>query len=443
MYSNFLSNYPFEQRDLTNAEQNSSVLAIASELLDDKKLDVIKLEKELCQNDVFVSQASPIFLEALSIASSKVLLSQCKTPVHVTIVWAMYGETDRMKTKGEHPHGEDALRVKIAQLNWLFESTEKNHSWSIIMCDDGCPQIPSSSQFATQIASQEGFNEQVNIIKLQDAIDYKTSVNPYFSKITSTSDSRKGGSILLGLWHAVHKESNNERPDREHVIVFSDGDLSANLGQIGKLVHPIINQNKCCAVGQRYGINGSILVKESGAMTEPKSTGSKPDKVIILFRHFARVSLIPSLSSVLDTQAGFKAFDARLLEKVIPEIQSFKELFDIELLIKTTQHAGIDALSAIPIVFTEDFALTNFPSIEPGEGHLNMINQIIDIYEQHVSTHTPADPGIIAFLKDLNLERYVKLIERLKSEDADDPTLFDRRWNLEQLKDAILEPASL
>ena len=432
MHSHFLSKYPKELRDLTNRTQNLTTLNIAIELLADKNLDVLQLEKELCQDHEFVSKASPVFLEALSIAASKVLLSKYESPFHVTIVWAMYGETDRMKTKDEHDHGEDALRMKIAQLNWLFEGMDKG-TWGIVMCDDGCPQIPSSSEFASQIVSEEELKDKVNVIRLQDAIDKKTPVNDHFSNMTSTADSRKGGSILLGLWHAINTHSDK---DAKHVVVFSDGDLSANLGQIGKLAYPILYQQKSSSVGQRYGLEGSILVKESGAMTEPESTGSKPDKVIILLRHFVRVALIPSLANVLDTQAGFKAFDALLLEKVIPKIQSFKELFDIELLIKIAQYEGMEAVATIPIVFTEDFALTNFPSVDPGEGHLNMINQIIAIYEQHVSDHTPADPEMLAFLKALNLENYINLIESLKLEDANDPTLFDRRWTLEQLKNA-------
>ena len=56
-----------------------------------------------------------------------------------------------------------------------------------------------------------------------------------------------------------------------------------------------------------------MLVRADGPVTEPHSTGDKPDKIIILFRHFVRALLIPSLAHVLDTQAGFKAFDATAL----------------------------------------------------------------------------------------------------------------------------------
>ena len=54
-----------------------------------------------------------------------------------------------------------------------------------------------------------------------------------------------------------------------------------------------------------------MLIRDDGPTTEPHSTGDKPDKIIILFRHYVRAMLIPALAHVVDTQAGFKAFDAR------------------------------------------------------------------------------------------------------------------------------------
>ncbi len=69
---------------------------------------------------------------------------------------------------------------------------------------------------------------------------------------------------------------------------------------------------------------------------------------------------------MLDTQAGFKAFDPAALGPVIRQMISFNETFDVELLIHLAQHYGPQALAVEPIVFTEDFAATTFPSVEPG-----------------------------------------------------------------------------
>lgn len=434
MKTHYLSKYPYQQRDLTSNEQNLSILTMATELLSDSSIDILELETELCQDAEFVSKANPLLLEAINIASSKHLLNQCVTPFHVTIVWAMYNETSRLKTKAENEHGEDALRVKMAQLNWLFKDLNPNCSWNIIACDDGCPETPSSSEFCNQIITEEGYQDRVQIIKLQDAIDNQTPVSPYFAQIKSTSDSRKGGSILLSMWHAIHRNQKELSDETKHVVVFTDADLSANLSQIGKLAYPIIQEQKSCTLGQRYGLKGSILVLENGAVTEPESTGKKTGKLLVLFRHFVRVCLIPSLAKILDTQAGFKAFDAQHLKKIIPNIQAFEELFDIDLLVNMVQNEGPDSLAIAPILFVEDFALTNFPSLKPGEGHLNMIQQIISTYERSVAQHTPADAAMLAFFKSLDLDRFVHLIAQLEAEDEGNPTLFDRRWTLEQLQ---------
>ena len=71
--------------------------------------------------------------------------------MHVSVVWAMYGETGRMVTRGEHPHGEDFVRVKARQLDWLTDGTAV--TWSVVAVDDGCPDMPSSAEVMRRILS--------------------------------------------------------------------------------------------------------------------------------------------------------------------------------------------------------------------------------------------------------------------------------------------------
>jgi hypothetical protein len=196
------------------------------------------------------------------------------------------------------------------------------------------------------------------------------------------------------------------------------------------------------ALGQRYGIDRAVLVRADGPVTEPHSTGDKPDKIIILFRHFVRALLIPPLAHVLDTQAGFKAFDGAVLDPVIREMTSFNETFDVELLIHLAQHYGPRALAVEPIVFTEDFAATKFPSVEPGPRHLAMVQQIVELYDRLVAPVAPVGgeaADLLSLIRALDLADYVTLIKHLGAEDRDDPTLFDRRWPVRHLRD-ILRP---
>ncbi len=150
--------------------------------------------------------------------------------------------------------------------------------------------------------------------------------------------------------------------------------------------------------------------------------------------------LIPSLARVLDTQAGFKVFDAAALSPVLQQMTSFNETFDVELLIHLAQRYGPDALAVEPIVFTEDFAATNFPSVDPGLRHLTMVRQIVELYDRLVAPVAPVTgeaADLLALIRSLDVDGYVTLIKHLGAEDRGDPTLFDRRWPVQHLRDLL------
>ncbi len=420
------------KRDLTDSQQNQAVLEAASLIAGGG--DVAEVERE---------HGAAVAAEAGAAARSRQRLAATAGPVHLSVVWAMYGETGRMVPRSEHPHGEDFLREKVRQLDWLAAARD-GVTWSILACDDGCPDVPSSAQLMARIAAAEGYpkdgHRSVRVIRLADVIAAATSISPAFDQLTSTDQSRKGGSILAAL-AAVVAEPQAPATAR-HVACYTDADLSANLAQLGSLAVPILSGEAgnpaVAGLGQRYGMDGAVLIKEQGPSREPSSTGDKPDKMIVLFRHFVRALLIPSLAHVLDTQAGFKAFDAHALGPVLAEMTSFNETFDVELLIHLAQHNGSAELAVEPIVFTEDFAATNFPSVDPGARHLAMIHQVADLYDRFVAPFAPAvgeAADLLALVRALDLPAYVRLIEGLKAEDDRDPTLFDRRWPVAHLRE--------
>ena len=421
-------------RDLTDSDQNQAVLDVASVLI----------EGGLAAERVADGYGPAVMAEAAAVARSRRRLADLAGPIHLTVVWAMYGETGRMVPRAEHPHGEDFVRTKVRQLDWLTGGLP-GVTWSIIACDDGCSDQPSSADLMTEIAAAEGYpkegNRSVTVLRLAEVIANGPSISPAFDRLTSTDQSRKGGSILAGLAAAVGSGPAQATGAGRHVVSYTDADLSANLAQLGSLAAPIVGGGKVvAALGQRYGIDGAVLIRADGPSTEPHSTGDKPDKIIILFRHFVRALLIPSLAHVLDTQAGFKAFDGPALRPVIGEMTSFNETFDVELLIHLAQRYGPAALAVEPIVFTEDFAATNFPSVDPGQRHLAMVQQVVALYDRLVA---PVDPvtgeaaDLLALLRTLDVDDYVTLIEHLRAEDAGDATLFDRRWTVQHLRDIL------
>jgi len=421
-------------RDLTDSDQNQAVLDVASLLAEGG------LEPERAADGYGPAVAA----EAVAAARSRRRLAALTGPIRLTVVWAMYGETGRMVPRAQHPHGEDFVRTKVRQLDWLTQGLP-GVTWDIIACDDGCPDEPSSADLMIQIAAAEGYPKQgprsVTVLRLAEVIASGTSISPAFDRLTSPDQSRKGGSILAGLAAAVAGGPARANGAGRHVVSYTDADLSSNLAQLGSLAAPIVGgDNVVAALGQRYGIDGAVLVRSGGPSTEPHSTGDKPDKIIILFRHFVRALLIPSLAHVLDTQAGFKAFDGPALRPVLGEMTSFNETFDVELLIHLAQRYGPQALAVEPIVFTEDFAATNFPSVDPGLRHLAMVQQVVALYDRLVAPVAPVTgeaADLLALLRTLDLDDYVNLIEHLRAEDAGDPTLFGRRWSVQHLRDIL------
>jgi hypothetical protein len=420
-------------RDLTDSAQNQAVLEAASALAEGS-----------APAEVAASHGAAVAAEAVAAARSRRRLAELAGPVHLTVVWAMYGETGRMVPRAEHPHGEDFVRAKVGQLDWLTGGLP-GVTWSIIACDDGCPDRPCSADLMTDIAAAEGYpgegHRSVRVLRLADVIGGDIPVSPAFDRLTSTEQSRKGGSILAALAAAVAAGPAQANGAGAHVACYTDADLSANLAQLGSLAAPVVAGDQVAgALGQRYGIDGAVLIRADGPVTEPHSTGDKPDKIIILFRHFVRALLIPPLARVIDTQAGFKAFDAAALGPVIGQMTSFNETFDVELLIHLAQHYGSRALAVEPIVFTEDFAATNFPSVDPGPRHLAMIHQVVELYDRFVAPIAPVTgeaADLLTLIRTLDLDDYVTLIERLRAEDPGDPTLFDRRWPVQHLRDIL------
>jgi hypothetical protein len=421
-------------RDLTDSDQNQAVLDAASALVGGRA----------AAGQVAASHGPAVAAEAIAAARSRRRLGELIGPIHLTVVWAMYGETGRMVPRAVHPHGEDFVRTKVRQLDWLTGGLP-GVTWSIIACDDGCPDRPPSGDLMADIAAAEGYpaegHRSVTVLRLAGLIGGGLSISPAFDRLTSTEQSRKGGSILAGLAAAIRADPAPASGVGRHVVCYTDADLSANLAQLGSLASPVVADDKVIgALGQRYGIEGAVLVRADGPVTEPHSTGDKPDKIIVLFRHFVRAVLIPPLAQVLDTQAGFKAFDGAALGPVLRQMTFFNETFDVELLIHLAQHYGPQALAVEPIVFTEDFAATNFPSVEPGPRHLAMVHQVVELYDRFVAPIAPATgeaADLLTLIRTLDLDGYVTLIEHLRLEDSGDPTLFDRRWPVQHLRDIL------
>ena len=132
----------------------------------------------------------PFFVHlTVILAVSKQQVMTLDGPLHYSVVFAVYGEVNRLKTKAEHPNGEDFLMTKARQLDWLLRD-HPGATWSMTVSDDGCPDDSGGlcrAQAKEQLNS--GDKGSIDVVYLKDGI---AAGDPSCVGMSSTSDSRKG-----------------------------------------------------------------------------------------------------------------------------------------------------------------------------------------------------------------------------------------------------------
>jgi len=250
---------------------------------------------------------------------------------------------------------------------------------------------------------------------LQDAIEQKL---PPFDKLESTEDSKKGGAVLYGL---IKGASTLAPSNLKHIVAYCDADLSADLGMLGLLAHPILMGGSCVAVGQRYGCPGSFLVDDQGPLPDPESVWNLRDRVRMAFRHFARGLILPDIAHVPDTQCAFKALHAKVCAEIAPQVQSFGAGFDMELLCRS---AATSKISLVPIVFVEDNEDSAFSSTadKSNENYFKMIGEVMKMRKRGVGVSLSVMPGSLgdaqewlAFIQTLKIASFKKMITGLEN----------------------------
>ena len=283
--------------------------------------------------------------------------------LRVTVVFAMFREHERILPPGRHPHGEDFLVRKIEQLDWLLGDLP-TFEWHLIAVDDGCPD--ESGQVARSILEERAPNSPARVLFLGDGIRSRT---PVTVGLETTDDSRKGGSIQYGMWTAA---SHDASPD--HVIAFTDADLSTHLGQLGLLVDPIVRGGADAAIGSRREAK-SVVVK-GGARNE------RGKKFIALWKR-----MLPILGDITDTQCGFKAWRADVALQILPDLIECQFAFDVELLIKTELRRP-GSVGRVPIAWIDSEAASTTPEFDP---YLGMLKSIAAMYRRYLPEEASAE----------------------------------------------------
>lgn len=366
--------------DLTNRAHLDQVRRDADALLAEET-DLTALETELIADKENVPLSVHL---AVKLAKSKRLIAAVNDDVHLSIVFAVYKEHERIRKRSEqNPFGENFLLRKIEQLHWLFDEYP-NFSWDMIVVDDGCPD--GSGKIAQEILAENGVSDDVRVLFLAEAIAQNL---PVIRPMQATDESRKGGSVEYGMWTAARQTHPN------HIILFTDADLSTHLGQTGLLVDGILNQGKEAAIGSRRETN-SIVVKAGTRNTRGK-----------LFIYLWKRVIAP-LDYIVDTQCGFKAFRAETVRAIVDDMLEKQFAFDIELLLKTElRHPH--SIAKVGIGWIDSEALSTTTDLQP---YLSMLQSMVKMYRKYLPPEPEADT-FAAFIESLDEEAWHKLVAQV------------------------------
>ena len=298
----------------------------------------------------------------------------------------------------------------------------------------------------TDIAAAEGYpaegHRSVTVLRLAEVIEGDIPISPAFDRLTSTEQSRKGGSILAGLAAAVRTGPARADGTGTACGLLHRRGSSANLAQLGSLAAPVAAGDKVAgALGQRYGIEGAVLVRADGPVTEPHSTGDKPDKIIILFRHFVRAAAHPAPGPCARHPGrlqGLRRGCARPghpADDVLQRDLRRRAAHPSRPALRTTG-PGRRADRLHRGLRRDELPLRRPRAAPPGDGSTRSWSSTTGS-----SRRSPRSRGeaadLLTLIRTLDLDDYVTLIEHLRAEDHDDPRLFDRRWPVQHLRDIL------
>ncbi|MEF1229282.1 glycosyltransferase [Vibrio fortis] len=276
-----LLNKSNEKFDLTEPQHQQSLLRLADRLLQLDKLSTQDLK------DLSIQFNAPLeFQLAVKLVESRRETQSICQPIKIGVVFAMWGEHNRLIPKSaDNQHGEDSLRTKVEQLQWVTEGT--NVDWTLYAVDDGCPHGSADIARSIKQTYDAGTQAKVKVLKLEDALPAASGA---LRNLASADDSRKGGAIILGCEQSLE--------DGVDAVLYTDADNSVHLGQIGLALAPYSRDGKQVVLGNRKHAD-SILVKQE----ERWGVGIKT------LRHVQRMIGAQIFDSgIKDTQAAFKPY---------------------------------------------------------------------------------------------------------------------------------------
>eukprot|EP01065_Artemidia_motanka_P049494 TRINITY_DN8222_c0_g1_i1.p1 TRINITY_DN8222_c0_g1~~TRINITY_DN8222_c0_g1_i1.p1 ORF type:complete len:546 (+),score=135.50 TRINITY_DN8222_c0_g1_i1:74-1639(+) len=429
--------------DLTLETEHATYVAAAELLYRNSSLEDLRaLEKATADTTELTKRHPTIFHIAVKDAISKKLMDSFP-PLHCTVVFALYHENNRMLPKGHdhagesHPNGEDFIRRKHKQMSWLFEN-RRDCSWSLLGVDDGCDR--DSAGLMESIVAADGF-DNVAVHRLKTGVKEGCSVldcDKLKSEDWNESDllvkaSQKGGAIIYGLHLATQKET----PGKEHLIMYTDSDLSSDLRLCGLNFATMLTDGFDCSVSERFGIPGAVNCSAKHAETGGVIPGLARDSIVHLtLRHKLRMRLLPPLSPIIDTNCGHKGIKAKALAGVLKMVRDYKGSFDMDWLMCVGicgKAAGRKPIGVTPVAWVASVAESNFwgggggKTEDPAEAKLRSMTSWHKIFAKMAEMNgwhkeklqaegllSPEDEQWVDWIKSLDVQAYMRLVDAIQ-----------------------------
>ncbi len=347
------------QFDLTESADRDSLLALTERLLALPDLSMAALKQAALAEQVPLE-----FKIAAKLVDSRRFMVANEKPLNIGVVFAMWGEHNRLRTKSaDNPNGEDSLRVKLQQLDWVTSGTAVN--WTIYAVDDGDPN--DSGAMVADIAAAHPLGNHVKVLHLANAVP--TDDGP-LATLPSADDSRKGGAIILGCMQAIE--------DGVDAVIYTDADNSVHLGQIGLLLRPFLQGGTRVVLGNRKHPE-AVLVKQEGRW----GIGIKA------LRHMQRMVGRAIFSrDIRDTQAAFKLYEASILRQIIQSPTVFDFSFDTDWILAAI--AMEEPFVKVPFAFIDSAAESASIAQGPMTTWETLLKGLVKAVRKHGVSHNEA-----------------------------------------------------
>lgn len=285
-------------RYLSSWEYRNNAFRIADRLIDEN-VTMSSCILDAAGNDEILAEL------VAYLARSRRYVLGLNEDISVAVVFAVWREVRRLQPYSkDNPNGEDALRAKVAELEWLTRGTPL--AWSMYVVDDECPE--GSLDIAQAIIDETGWGN-VTLMRLRDGLP---SPDKPLCRLDSASSSVKGGAILYGMSKAAK--------DGHRYIMFTDCDNSNNLGQVGLLLQSLREGGNKAAIGDRKGTRVSHW---------QLTRDSESESNYVLKRVRRLLDFDPMLR---DVTCPFKMFQREYLLELLEEVDVFDFCVDYDIL---------------------------------------------------------------------------------------------------------------